>query len=974
MFALLQSTELGPVVLIVGVMVLVSAVVCATVFMLYLGRTRFRQRIGRDLAASRATLEDAARRSVESDAWHQAIVEAAPVGLLVVDRERRIVSANATALAQFGYAREALVGLTVEALVPENRRAGHEQKVAGMFAQQNKRRLGATGGIHARRADGSLFPADIRLNPLPRIEGQSQQIAVSVIDLTERQQFESRFQAVYDNARDGICFVDQEFRVTHANATLRELLGLGDASGSFNLFDAFPGVQPDGRLSRDAAMENHARVLAEGGADFDWTFRHASGEPRPCRVSIVRLTFGSGITVFATMHDLRCAKAAEQALLEAKTRAEEAAAAKSRFLANMSHEFRTPMNAIIGFADLALRSDLSRQQREYIKNVHGAGASLLRIVDDILDFSKMEAGRLDLEHLRFDLDEVMAKLSLLTSHSASQKGLEYLFDLPADLPRRWVGDAARLTQVLVNLVSNAIKFTNVGEVRIACRVDAADASLLRFSVSDTGVGIEPGQMARLFDAFTLGDASESRSFGGTGLGLSIARQLVGLMGGDIAVQSRPGVGSNFEFTVRLESAGSNHPLSGFGRGYVKNARVLAVDDNENSRRLLVRTLREVGCRVDAANDGRQALALAYAADQAGDPYALVVSDWVMPTMNGVELTRALHNFGDPTRQPRVVLLTGHGPDEIAADATEAGVAAVLSKPVDARLLQRLVADLAVESITEASQLADERSWLDRLAGHRVMLVEDNELNRQIAVALLESVGMTIDVAENGWLALDQLLTAPPATYSAVLMDIQMPVMDGLMASRMIRAQPCHDELPIIALTAHAQPGAREQSLRAGMNAHLGKPIDSRQLFRTLAICIEAGQGAAPRPAATDGRAAEAAANVAAPGATGALPMEAALHDRLMHRFCRQHVETVAAIGQALASDRGRANRLAHELHADAICLGLADIGDCAARIDAMTASNAGTGAVQQVLRELATAVARVLAEDMGARMEEAMTS
>ncbi|WP_176256914.1 response regulator [Derxia lacustris] len=514
---------------------------------------------------------------------------------------------------------------------------------------------------------------------------------------------------------------------------------------------------------------------------------------------------------------------------------------KSEFLANMSHELRTPLNSTLILARLLAdnpRGNLDEEQVRFAESIVTAGNDLLNLINDILDLSKVEAGKLDIRPERVALAGLLGELEQLFRPIADAKGLAFELELRAGLPESLVTDPLRLQQILKNLLANACKFTDAGSVRLVAA--PAPDGRIALTVEDSGIGITPAQIDRLFDAFTQADGSTSRRFGGTGLGLSISRQLVQLMGGRIAAHSTPGVGSRFTFSARLDRAADDRRLDALGRAGLERARVLVVDDNAHARELVASALHDLGCRPDCAENGIRALALAHAADTAGDPYALVVSDWRMPGMSGVELAQALRLTSNPAQVPRVLLLTAHSLDELTADAQAADVAALLSKPLNPRLLQRVIADLALERLDDCAGTPDD-AWSTRLAGSRVLLVEDNLLNRQIAVAMLESVGVTVGLAENGQEALDRL-AEPGAAWDAVLMDVQMPGMDGLEATRAIRADRRHDTLPVIALTAHALPDEREKSLAAGMNAHLTKPIDARLLFRTLAACIEAARG------------------------------------------------------------------------------------------------------------------------------------
>jgi PAS domain S-box-containing protein len=949
---------------------------------LILGNSRFR--LLRDSAGKPqyvvALTEDITERIkaeealAASERLFRTIFENAQIGISVVNISAQQYHTNRALHEMLGCTSEDLSSVEKwDLMVHPDERDSRAKRYAALVAGKRDRDEWEQRFV---RPDGHLVIANGRFSVLRDASGKALYVLNLSEDITESKRAE-------EELRRANFLAETALELTKAGYWHVPL----DSSGWYNwsprgvaIFGEIP--HPDNRYlleeffthaeEGDEAAAKAARKAfsdaVEGRADtYDTIFAYKS--PIDGRIAwghalgqVVKNELGNPTDVYGVSQDITEFKMMEAELVTAKETAVAATRAKSEFLANMSHEIRTPMNAILGMTHLALKTELTPKQRDYLTKTRVAAESLLGIINDILDFSKIEAGKLTMEQAEFQLDDVLENLSTVVGHRAHEKNLDFLVAPRGDLPSVLVGDPLRLGQVLINLVNNAVKFTEHGEIVVTVKLEdrVSDWVKLKFAVRDTGIGMTPEQFARLFQAFSQADSSTTRKYGGTGLGLSISKRLVEMMEGNIWAESEHGRGSTFCFTAWFGVASSDQRQKVLPT-VLAGIRVLVVDDNEVAREILTDTLKQFSLRVDSVSSGEDALQELARADSE-DPYRLVLMDWQMPGRDGLETSRSIKH-GNLRNVPKILMITAFGGEDIRQQAEETEIEGFLQKPISSSVLFETLMNLFSVAADAFASAGEQDRDLALARGVRVLLVEDNEVNQQVATELLESEGASVTLANHGGEAV-KLLTqrTEPPPFDVVLMDLQMPEMDGLTATRLLRAEPQLQQLPIIAMTAHAMAEEVQQCLEAGMNDHVGKPIDPRTFFATVARWTRGRQRnyALASIRAADGEDEDILPEIEGVDVADGLERVAGnkrLYRDLLIQFVAKQESIVQSIIQALASgDRSQAERLAHSLKGAAGNLGIKQVFQSAGSLE-KAIRDAQTG-LEHLIRDLASVMNR----------------
>lgn len=876
-----------------------------------------------------------------------AIFQSASTGIIWI-HDRTILQCNERADQLLGYGPGEQIGLQTEIWFahPEDYIRVGQEAYPTIWAGKTYK-----ADIEFKRKDGSLFWGRTS-NHAIEVTNPDKGSVLMIEDVTaERnallalQSANEAQRAILDTATSGIALIKGD-QISHCNRRLHELLewplwGLVGQSVSvwmptaetWSTFNDLNGLIWQGE---SASIE--VQLKQKQGGLLWMRLTGKAVDPASKEKGVVWM-----------LDDIRDEIQAREALIRARELAEAATRSKSDFLSNMSHEIRTPMNAIIGMSHLVLKTNLDAKQRNFIEKVNGAGKHLLSIVNDILDFSKIEAGKFQIERIEFQLDEVIDSLISMVGTKAEEKKLELIIDTSADLPTGLLGDPLRLNQVLINLCNNAIKFTHAGEIIVGIVAQDIKASevTLHFWIRDTGIGISSKQQENLFEAFSQADSSTTRKYGGTGLGLAISKNLVDMMGGRLWVESVPGEGSTFHFTARFglqktAALAQRMPTAAELRG----TRVLVVDDNPTALEILSAMVKSFGVDVLTAKDGFSALEIMAKAHTQSEPVNLLLTDWQMPGMDGIVLVdRARKQY--PSQLNAAVMVTAHDRDDLQHQIKLTGipVRAVLTKPVTPSTLLEAIGPALSDSkapATPAETTAPEIILPAHLKGARVLVVEDNDLNQELVLALLNEAGIQVVIANHGQEALDLLSTDD--RFDAILMDCQMPVMDGYEATRKIRQQPRYEHLPIIAMTANAMSGDKEKVLSAGMNDHIAKPLDVQRMFSVLGQWIDSSTSrteSSPKAVNLNEDTTTSADQLPTklPGIDIRKGLATSMHNqhlylRLLKRFAHNQAGFSGLFTRALAdSDPKAAERCAHTLRGAAGNIGATALQEAAAALE-----------------------------------------
>lgn len=907
------------------------------------------------------------------------VIEQSPLSILITNKNGRIEYVNPYFTRITGYSKEELIGRKPGLLrTGKTPRKTYEDMWSKLLAGEKWQ-----GEFTNRKKNDEEYVEAVLISPvISRDSGTTHYVGIKE-DVSEYRRIRKELSdqlyfttQLIDHLPNPLFYLDADERFLGCNRAYEEAfqvdrhklagLPLGEmphvTADNYEIFQA--AKQEIHRTDRPVAMQMKRKFWDDQQHDILYG------------LTAYRFSDGAIGGYMGVMTDISDLKAKEEALEEALHLAEEATVAKSQFLANMSHEIRTPMNAIMGMAHLALLTDLDPKQRDYVNKIHHAGKSLLGIINDILDFSKIEAGRMNMERVDFDLGDLLADAVGLSIQTAHNKGLEVLYRIMPDVPQHLKGDPLRLGQILTNLVSNAVKFTEKGHVSIQVDLENVEGEkvCLRFAVSDTGIGISSEASSRLFQPFTQADSSTTRRFGGTGLGLAISRELVHMMDGKLWVESEEGTGSTFNFTANLETSCESVPHVRIVPKQIHALKVLVVDDNAAARDILLEYLRNMHCQAYGLASGEEAIAAVLHADRY-EPYDAVLLDWKLEGMCGIDTAKVIKSDSKLNKPPAIILITGYGQDETKQQAEEAGIDDYLVKPVSESLLFDSIIKLFAPGLEQLEASGPEVETAGPRWSGRVLLAEDNPINRQIACELLNSRGLQVDTVENGAEAVARVAAMNEEhPYHLILMDLQMPEMDGLEAAARIREAGCR--IPIIAMTARTMAEEQLECMEAGMNDHVAKPVNPEALYQAIGRWLNVPQERSPLTATEKPHADKDVEEEGTPGrllyaiqgidyGEGLLRVggNSHLYDQLLRSFAENQKEAVLQMRDAVGRGEPAAvHMLIHNLKGVSGNLGILEIHQMCGEIEKQLAAQPG-GGLEPRLEALEHLVRRI-AEDI----------
>lgn len=913
----------------------------------------------------------------ESEQKSKLINSSVADGIVGVDKNGHFIFANESASKITGYSEEEFLSSDLISLFAGENKENLKFEDTGVYKAIQTKEVIRVTNEYVAMSGAKKLPLEYSISP---VVGDDSDLAcvIALKDISIRMQETERLEKMLEHLPVCMVIMNKNDEVEQINQTGVELLGFEKDEIVGSAVDLF--IPQEQVASHKALLKKFFQeevVIDTRSLGRDFKVKHKSGKLIEIQAVYTPIHFYNGVFAAVMVRDITLDKQAEQALIEAKRISDDASKAKSDFLANMSHEIRTPMNAIMGMSHLALGCELERKPHNYVTKVYKAAESLLGIINDILDFSKIEAGKLDIEVIEFNLHDSFADLANIVTLKASEKHLELLFDISSDVPVMLKGDPLRLNQILINLASNAVKFTEQGQIVISVTVVAnsqksnTDDITLEFSVKDSGIGMNEEQQKKLFQSFSQADSSTTRKYGGTGLGLTISKKLVELMDGKIWLTSKEGEGSCFSFTTSLKvSDAINSKLIDQQKSFLADKRILIVDDNLLALDVLSSILNSFHCHVVAASSGKEAIKIAKQATLAFD---FIMLDWKMPDLDGLEtyhIIKSQNNYQDE----QFILVTSNANDTEALDQLKASIGSVLVKPVTSSSIFDEMMHLNGEEAFSSTRAMKQDDELIRnqqyLSGAKILLVEDNDLNQELAIELLKQSNIDVELAENGAIAVEKYSNQH---FDGILMDLQMPVMDGFTATKIIRESD--PSIPIIAMTANAMVSDREKVLASGMNAHITKPINVNAMFATIAKWVTPSEKAIVNSNKSDLVASalpEKTINIPAFNTINTRAGLAvangnkALYVKLLGRFVTGQKDFVEHFKTSmLKDDKEEVTRFAHTLKGSAGNIGATSLQGYADKLERVCANDPNSDELDNLLHQVAEELTLVLSELTG---------